>query len=93
MLDYDDVSDVCEAIDEFKIVENYGDYGRKNDRCDLKVRENKNQISVIAHNLFGFDFFFFLKGLRLGSWRTRNISIEGTNLVNINFANIANQVN
>ena len=25
--------------------------------CNLKVRENKNQISVIAHNLFGFDFF------------------------------------
>ena len=65
----------------------------KNDRCNLKVRENKNQISVIAYNLFGFDFFLFLKGLRLGSWRTRNISIEGTNLVNINFANIANQVN
>ena len=60
--------------------------------CNLNVRENKNQISVIAHNLFGFDFFFFLKGLKLGSWRTRNISIGGTNLVNINFANIANQV-
>ena len=57
--------------------------------CNLKVRENKNQISVITHNLFGFDF---LKGIRLGSWRTTNISIGGTNLVNINFANIANQV-
>ena len=57
--------------------------------CNLKVRENKNQISVITHNLFGFDF---LKGIRLGSWRTINISIGGTNLVNINFANITNQV-
>ena len=26
---------------------------------NLKVRENKNQVSVIAHNLFGFDFFLF----------------------------------
>ena len=60
--------------------------------CNLKVGENKNQISVIAHNLFGFDFFFFLKGLKLGSWRIRNILIGGTNLVNINVANIANQV-
>ena len=42
--------------------------------------------------MFGFDFFFFLKGIRLGSWRTTNISIGATNLVNINFANIANQV-
>ena len=24
--------------------------------CNQKVRQNKNQISVIAHNLFGFDF-------------------------------------
>lgn len=27
--------------------------------CNQKVRENKNQISVIAHTLFGFDFFYF----------------------------------
>ena len=32
--------------------------------CNRKVRENKNDISVIAHNLFGFDFFL-LKGIRL----------------------------
>ena len=37
-------------------------------------------------------FFSFLKSLRLRSWRTRDISIGGTNLVNINFANIANQI-
>ena len=29
-----------------------------------KVRENKNNVSVIAHNFFGFDFFFLLKGIR-----------------------------
>ena len=46
----------------------------------------------MACNLFGFDIFFFLKGLRLESWRTRNIYVGGTNLVNINFVNIVNQV-
>ena len=60
--------------------------------CNQKVRENKNQISVIADNLFGFDFFFFLKGSRLGVWRTRNISIGGTYLININFGNIIDQI-
>ena len=25
--------------------------------CNLKVRENKNQITVIANNLFDFDWF------------------------------------
>ena len=61
--------------------------------CNLKIRENKNQISVAAHNLCGFDFFFFLKGLRLGAWRTTNLSFGGKNLANINFVSISNQVN
>ena len=59
--------------------------------CNLNVRENKKQISVIAHNLFRFEFYLKKKGIRLGSWRTTNISLGGTNLVNINFPNIANQ--
>ena len=36
--------------------------------------------------------FFFLKGERARSWRTRDISTGGKNLIDINFANIANQV-
>ena len=60
--------------------------------CNFKVRENKNQIRVIAHNLFGFDFFSFLKGLRLGAWRTTNLSIGGKNLTSVNYANISDQV-
>ena len=60
--------------------------------CNEEVRENRNQISVIAHNLFGFDFFFFLKGLRLDAFRTTFLSIGGKNLTNINFANISDQV-
>lgn len=32
--------------------------GQAHSFCNLKVREN-NQISVIAHSLFGFDSFFF----------------------------------
>ena len=29
LVDYDDFSEVYEAIDDFKIIEKYGDYGRK----------------------------------------------------------------
>ena len=32
--------------------------------CNQNVRENKNQVSVIALNLSGFSFFFFKKRLR-----------------------------
>ena len=59
---------------------------------NLKVRENTDKISVTAHNLFRFDFFFFLKGVRTGSWRTKDISKRGKDPTNINFANIGNQV-
>ena len=37
-------------------------------------------------------FSFFFKGLRLGVWQTTNLLIGGTNLTNINFANIGEQV-
>ena len=60
--------------------------------CNFKVRENKKTVSVIVHNLFRFDFSFFLKGIRAGSWRTRDISIGGKNATDINFACIGNQV-
>ena len=60
--------------------------------CNLKVRENKLKPNVVTHNLFRFDFFFLMKGLRAGVWRTRDIKIGGKNPTNINFANIGNQI-
>ena len=60
--------------------------------CNTKVRENKNNINVIAYNLFGFDLFFFLKGVRLSVWKTANLAIGGSKLTNINYANIGEQV-
>ena len=61
--------------------------------CNQKRREKQSKISVVAQNLFRFDFFFFLlKGLTAGVWRTRDISVGGKSLANINFANIGNQV-
>lgn len=59
--------------------------------CNQKVRENKNQISVIAHNLFGFDIFL-KKCLRQGVWQTTNLSIGDSNLTNGSYANISKQI-
>ena len=47
--------------------------------CNYKVRENQTKISVVAHNLFRFDFFFLLKGLRTGVRKTKDITIDGKN--------------
>ena len=66
--------------------------GYSHSYCNFKVRENRGKVSVIAHNLFCFDFFFLLKEIRAGSRRTRDISIGGRNPTDINFAHIGNQV-
>ena len=42
--------------------------------------------------MFGFDFYFILKGIRLSTWQTKLISISGSNLASINFANIGSQI-
>ena len=60
--------------------------------CNRKVRENKHMISVFAYHLFGFDFFFLLKGIRLSVWKTTNLSISGSNVIKINYANISEKV-
>lgn len=60
--------------------------------CIFKVKENKSKKTLISHNLFKFNFVFFLKGLRGSVWRTRDIFIEGKNPTNISFAEIGDQV-
>ena len=37
-------------------------YGYAHDFCNMKVRENQNQLSCLAYNFFSFDMFFLTKG-------------------------------
>ena len=60
--------------------------------CNKKVRENYFKIPLVAHNLFRFDFFFLLTGLRSSVWRTIDITIGEKKPTDINFASIGNQV-
>ena len=66
--------------------------GYAHDFCNKKMRENHNLIPVFAHNLFSFYFFFVLKGIKLCVWRTKQLNIGGTNLTNVQYAYIGNQV-
>ena len=59
--------------------------------CNWRVRENKTEFVMFAHNFFGFDVFFLLQGFRATAWNTKDINIGGTNLTNINFTNISNE--
>ena len=51
--------------------------------CNEKVRENYYRIPVITDNLFRFDFFSLLKGLRTGVWKIRDIVKGGKNPTDI----------
>ena len=58
----------------------------------MKVRKHQNQFSCIAHNLFGFDMFLLLEGIRLSLWGMKDLNIGGSGLTNINFASFGSQV-
>ena len=65
--------------------------GYVHDFSNWRVRENKTEFAVFAHNFFGFDMFLLLKGFQATAWSTRDINLGGTNLTNINFANIGSK--
>ena len=43
---------------------------------------------ILANNFFGFNAFYFFKGFQATTWGTKNVSIRGSNLTHINYANI-----
>ena len=66
--------------------------GHAHEYCSCQITETFYTVPVIAHNHFRFDFFLFLKGLRLSFWESTDINIGGKNPTSINFAIIQNQV-
>ena len=47
---------------------------------------------MIAHNLFGFDMFFFIKGYLATAWGTKDLNIGGTNVTHINYGNMGGEI-
>ena len=66
--------------------------GYAHEYCNLQTRENYYTIPAFAHNQFRFDFFLFLKGIRLSVWETPGTEIGGKNPTDVNFALIRNRV-
>ena len=62
------------------------------DFCNQKVRETKDFYILFAHKFSDFDFFYVVESTRLCVWRTKNLCIGGSNLTNVNYANIGDQV-
>ena len=62
--------------------------GYAHEFCNKKLRETKKLIPFFAHNLFSF----VVKGIRLCVWHTKQLNAGGTNLTNVQYANIDSQV-
>ena len=61
--------------------------------CNKRIVElEKPEIPCIAHNLFGFDFWFFMKGFSTTSWCSAQLTAGGTNLTNLNFGNLKSEL-
>ena len=66
--------------------------GYTHDFCNWSVQKNKSEVAMIAHNLFGFDMFFLIKGYHATAWGTKDLNIGGTNLTHINYGNKGGEV-
>ena len=58
--------------------------GYGHDFCNARGRENNMEIPVIAHNLFGFDLHYFIKGFIASAWCSKEL--------NINFSKVIGEV-
>ena len=50
------------------------------------------EIPVIAHNLFGFDLYYFIKGFIASAWCSKELKNVENNLTHINFSKIAGEI-
>ena len=64
--------------------------GYEHDFCNWRVEENKTGFPCLAHNFFGFDMHFFIRGYRATAWNSKDLNIGGTGLTRINFTDINN---
>ena len=67
--------------------------GYSHDFCNTSVIEKSNsEIPFIAHNFFGFDFFYFMKTYIATAWFSKELNVGGTNLTHANYGNISNEI-
>ena len=46
----------------------------------------------LAHNIFGFDFYFIMRGIMLPVYKSNDSQVGSSNLVNINFTRLSSQI-
>ena len=67
--------------------------GYPHDFCNTKYFEKaKSEIPFIAHNVFEFGLFYWIKTYIGSAWCSKELNIDGNNLTHANFGNINNEV-
>ena len=67
--------------------------GYAHDFCNSRLIEcEKPEIPCFAHNLFGFDFFYFVKGFSTTAWCSKELSVGGNNLTRLNYMSIRGEI-
>ena len=50
------------------------------------------EIPFVAHNIFGFDLFYYVKAYIASAWCLKQLNIGRTNLTHANYGNISNEI-
>ena len=58
----------------------------------MVIEKTSPDIPFIAHNLFGFDLYYFIKGYIGSAWYSKSLNIAGHNLTQINFSSITGEI-
>ena len=67
--------------------------GYTHDFCNTMLPERETpEIPFITHNLFCFDFFYFLKGYVASTWCSKLLNTGGNNLTHVNYGNIHGEI-
>ena len=67
--------------------------GYPHDFCNTEYFEKaKSEIPFIAHNVFEFGLFYWIKTYIGSAWCSKELNIDGNNLTHANFGNINNEV-
>ena len=56
------------------------------------IEKATSEAPFIAHNLFGFDLFYFSKTYIASAWYLKELNNGGNNLTHANFGNITNKI-
>ena len=68
-------------------------FGYARDFCNTTLVEKSTpEIPFVAHNLFGFDLFYYMKAYIASAWCAKELNIGGNNLTQANYGNISGEI-